>query len=44
MGKTLLAMGKFDAAENMLEGIIREDERYIEAHDLLADLYTKRTI
>ncbi|HMU66020.1 MAG TPA: tetratricopeptide repeat protein [Cellvibrionaceae bacterium] len=42
MGKTLLAMGKFDAAENMLEGIIREDERYIEAHDLLADLYTQK--
>jgi CheY-like chemotaxis protein len=42
MGKTLLAMGKFDAAEDMLEGIIREDERYIEAHDLLVDLYTQK--
>lgn len=42
MSKTLLAMGKLDAAEEMLEEIIREDNRYIEAHDLLADVHLAR--
>ncbi len=42
MSQTLMAMGKFDAAETMLEGILKEDERYIEAHDMLADLYIQK--
>lgn len=42
MSQTLMAMGKFDAAETMLEDIIKEDERYIEAHDMLAELYIKK--
>ncbi|MCR6652812.1 MAG: tetratricopeptide repeat protein [Cellvibrionaceae bacterium] len=39
LGKTLLAMGKLDSAEDILEDVIREDNRYIEAHDLLADVF-----
>lgn len=39
MGKTLLDMGKLDSAEDILEEVLKEDSRYIEAHDLLADVY-----
>jgi tetratricopeptide (TPR) repeat protein len=42
MGKTLLEMGKLDSAEDILEEVIREDSRYIEAHDLLADVFTAK--
>ncbi len=42
MGKTLMEMGKLDGAEEMLQSIIQEDDRYIEAHDMLADVYTKK--
>jgi DNA-binding response OmpR family regulator/thioredoxin-like negative regulator of GroEL len=42
MGKTLLAMGKLDAAEDILAEVIEEDTRYIEAHDLLADVFIAR--
>lgn len=42
MSKTLIELGRFDAAEELLQEIIDEDERYIEAHDLLADVYQHR--
>ena len=42
MCKTLLAMDKFDAAQDMLEEIIDEDDRYIEAHDMLTEIHTKK--
>ena len=43
MGKTLLEMGKLDSAEDILEEVIREDNRYIEAHDLLADVFVAKS-
>ena len=42
MSKTLMAMEKYDAAEETLQQVIAEDDRYIEAHDMLADVYEKR--
>lgn len=39
LGKTLLAMGKLDSAAEIFEEIISEDTRYIEAHELLADVF-----
>ena len=42
MAKTHLALDRFDSAEDMLDSIIDEDERYIEAHDLLAEVHEKR--
>lgn len=42
MGKTLIEMEKYDGAEEMLKSIVSEDDRYIEAHDLLADLYENK--
>lgn len=42
MAKTQTELGNLDAAEDLLEDIIREDPRYIEAHDLLADVFTAK--
>lgn len=42
MGKTLLEMGKLDAAENILKDVLDEDSRYVEAHDLLADVHAAK--
>ena len=42
MGKTLMEMGNLESAEEMLNSIIEEDSRYIEAHDMLSDLHSKR--
>lgn len=42
IGKTLLEMGKLDSAEDILEEVIREDNRYIEAHDLLSDVFAAK--
>lgn len=42
MAKTQIAMKDFDAAEAILEEVIDEDDRYIEAHDMLADVYTAK--
>lgn len=42
IGKTLLEMGKLDSAEDILEEVIREDNRYIEAHDLLAEVFAAK--
>lgn len=42
LGRILLEMGKLDSAENLLEEVIQEDERYIEAHDMLADIFVAK--
>ncbi len=39
MGKVELAEKDYDAAEKSFKGVIGEDERYIEAHDLLSTTY-----
>ena len=42
MSKTLLAQEKFEAAEQMLNEIVQEDDRYIEAHDMLTELHVQK--
>ncbi len=42
MGKTLLEMGELDTAEDILEEVLREDSRYIEAHDLLSEVFVAK--
>ena len=42
MGKTLMEMGKLEGAEEVLQSIVDEDDRYIEAHDMLADVHVKK--
>ena len=42
MGRTLLQQGKLDSAEEMLNSVLDEDERYIEAHDLLSEVYSQK--
>lgn len=39
LGKAQIKLSKFPEAKAVLEDIIREDNRYIEAHDLLAELH-----
>ena len=42
LGKTLIDMGKFDSAEKVLKEVVAEDNRYVEAHDMLADIYEQK--
>lgn len=42
LGKTLIDMDKLDSAEKVLKEVVDEDERYVEAHDMLSDIYTKK--
>lgn len=42
MAKTQIAMGNFDTAEEVLSEIIEEDERYVEAHDMLAEVHSAK--
>jgi len=42
MGKTLIEMGDLDGAESIFHSLIAEDSRYIEAHDLLAEIKLKK--
>ena len=42
MGKTLMELGNYEGAMQMCREIIDEDERYIEAHDLLAEIYEQK--
>lgn len=42
LGKTLIELGDLNTAEDLMEEVLQEDERYIEAHDMLADIYTKK--
>ncbi len=39
MSKSLKELGNFEGAKQMCQEIIDEDERYIEAHDLLAEIH-----
>lgn len=41
LAKTLLQSDQYDNIEPILKGILRDDHRYIEAHDILADFYEK---
>ncbi len=42
MAKTQIALENYEAAENMLNEVIEEDERYVEAHDMMAEVQTAR--
>ena len=41
LARALMAAENYDDIETLLEEILHEDHRYIEAHDLLADYYEK---
>ncbi len=42
LGKTLLAMNDLERAEALLKAVLKDDNRYVEAHDLLSELYEKK--
>ncbi len=42
LGKTLIDMGKLESAEQVLKEVVAEDERYVEAHDMLSDIYEQK--
>lgn len=42
LGKTQLAKKEYEQAEQNLKAVIEVDNRYVEAHDLLADTYLAR--
>ncbi len=42
MAKTQIAMKNFDTAENVLNEILDEDQRYIEAHDMMGEINIAR--
>ncbi len=42
MAKTQLELENFDAAEKVLNEVIEEDERYVEAHDMMAEVHLAR--
>ena len=42
MGRTLMEMEKLEGAQKMFQSIIDEDDRYIEAHDYLAEVHLRR--
>lgn len=41
LARTLIQSGQYDNIEAILKGIIRDDHRYIEAHDILSEFYEK---
>jgi CheY-like chemotaxis protein len=41
LAKTMLASQQYENIESTLKGIIRDDHRYIEAHDILSEYYEK---
>lgn len=41
LAKTLIKSEQFDNIEAILKGIIRDDHRYIEAHDILSEFYER---
>ncbi len=41
LAKALLQSEQYDNIEPILKGILRDDHRYIEAHDILSDFYQK---
>ncbi len=42
LGKTYLANKRYDEAEELLESVVEADERFVEAHDLLAQLHAEQ--
>lgn len=42
MGKTMIELGQLEGAEEILNSIIAEDDRYIEAHDMLSEVHTQK--
>ncbi len=42
LGKLLLATGELDTAAEILKDVIAQDNRYIEAHDLLGEIYLRQ--
>lgn len=42
LAKSLCELGQFENAKHILKDIIKEDERYVEAHDILAYLHTRQ--
>ena len=42
LGKTLIELGDYETAEDLMEEVLQEDERYIEAHDMLAEIHTRK--
>lgn len=42
LGKTFLANQRYGEAEQLLEEVVDADERFVEAHDLLAQLYAEQ--
>ncbi len=42
MAKTQIELGNLEAAEGVLKEIIDEDERYVEAHDMMAEVQLAR--
>ncbi|VUD62154.1 Chemotaxis protein CheY [Thalassocella blandensis] len=42
MAKTQIAMKNYDTAEEILREVLKEDERYIEAHDMLGEINVAR--
>jgi len=40
MSKTQVELGNLDVAEELAQSIVNEDDRYIEAHDILTEVYT----
>ncbi|MFL0800641.1 MAG: response regulator [Agarilytica sp.] len=43
MAKTQIELGNLEAAEGVLKEIIDEDERYVEAHDMMAEVQLARS-
>ncbi len=42
LGKTYLARQMFDEAEEQLQAVVEHDHRYVEAHDLLAEVFSQQ--
>ncbi len=41
LARTLIHSGQYENIEPILKGILRDDHRYIEAHDILSEFYEK---
>ncbi|MDZ7923899.1 MAG: response regulator [Marinagarivorans sp.] len=42
LGKTLIELAEYDTAEDLMEEVLQEDERYIEAHDMLSEIHSRK--
>lgn len=43
MAKTQISLNKLDVAQEILADVISEDERYVEAHDMMAEVHLARS-